>query len=190
MVQRRLVIGISVALIAIVGGATLAFFFFPAQRPQRSTIFTSVGSSSTGGFMGGNISFIGGAMGTFDDQSVRLNGVFLVFNGTIDTIQWNHLRAKGTWQSTSLVSFTPFSQVGPNFWTGMLIVKVDLTLANGTLIRGETLTVICTLPGLALPSGVTLPNGFKNGSDYVTLTGGPVNFDEQIETNTMFSAPR
>lgn len=125
-------------------------------------------------------------MGTFDDQSARLNGMFIVFNRTL-----NDVKTKGTWQSTSLIGFTPFNLMGPNHWSGVLIVKVDLTLANATVIRGETLTVICAMPGAVMPSGVTLPYNLTMGQDYVLLTGGPMNFDKQPTgyAFVMFTAP-
>ncbi len=186
MVQRRFVIGISIAIIAIVAGAALAYFFLPQQRPQRSTIFTNVAASNTGGFQGGNFLAIGGAMGTFDDQSARLNGMFIVSN----TATLDNVKAQGTWQSTSLISFTPFNLIGPNHWSGMLIVKTDLTLANSTVIRGETLTVICAMPGAVLPSGMKLPYNLQMGQDYVLLTGGPLNFDQSTGSGfVMFTAP-
>ncbi len=188
MVQRRRVIGISIAIIAIVTGATLAYFFLPQQRVQHSVIFMGAAGSSTGGFLGGSTLFIGGAMGTFDDQSAKLSGDFLVFNNTIDPA---NVKVRATWKSTALVSYTRFDDptAGPNFSNGMLVVTVDLRLANATVIKGETLTVVVALPGTVLPSGFQLPNNLKVPGSYVYLTGGPINFDIPTNDLTMFADP-
>jgi hypothetical protein len=185
MVQRRFVIGISIAIIAVVTGATFAYFLLPQQRPQRSVIFTSTATCST---CAGNTLFIGGAMGTFDDQSAKLSGDLVVFNQTIDPA---NVKTRATWKSTSLVNFTPFNDqtAGPNFQNGMLVLTVDLKLANATVIRGETLTVIVAIPGTVLPSGFQLPNNLKVGGVYVYLTGSQMNFDTPTQASGMFADP-
>jgi hypothetical protein len=185
MVQRRFIIGISIAVIAIVAGASLAYFFLPQQRPQRSVIFTSTATCSA---CAGNTLFIGGAMGTFDDQSARLSGNLVIFNQTIDPA---NVKTRATWKSSSLVSFTPFNDptAGPNFQNGMLVLTVDLKLANATVIKNETLTVIVAIPGTVLPSGFQLPNNLKVPGVYVYLTGSRMNFDIPTQAAGMFGDP-
>lgn len=159
MVLFLMVLGVTLSTLSLVS---------PAAASGTSFGFNLVGPQSTkadsGPFAGDSLRTTGS--GSFDTGSIVASGSFTHFkaDGTVF--------AKGTWQATSFVSFTPFGGPNPGLQGGTLNFIATFFPNGEAPVTGLSVTVNCRINA---PSGFTGPEGVMVG-DFTEVTRGAILF--------------
>ncbi len=175
---RVLVVGLAMLVVttAVVGAFSLvgrseggggnAFYFSVASK----------NATGTGCFQGGCFIVLFGS-GTFDASDAEGTGIFAISTGLPPST--TNTNASGTWEATTLVSFTSYGVANPRAEGGLLVVLVTLHFDGGAVVQGATLTITCRV-GSPPPTA-------KEGA---TLSAGSMfNFDKPVTGITTFSTP-
>jgi len=140
----------------------------PASATGTAYTFNLLGPNTaeapSGDFAGDTIRLTGS--GSFDTAALTVEG-----SGSFRHIKADgSVFARGTWQATAFVSFTPYGGPSPGFQGGELAILVTLFPAGGAPVSGVPMTVLCDVgsPPPGVHEGTTL-DGFTHKTGGLTL---------------------